>query len=233
LVYGPAGDVLAKLLQPLVVAWAVHVATDCESPRLLSRSAVQELAQHPVLKQKVDPPARDQGAMDSNRSAASLSSLPERPMELDAHEWQVEAKRKAWWSPARGGAASNCLNDPPPPAAAATSWHAAPRAGHHSVLLLPAQPWPARELPLSLLLHLHVFLPKSRSFLSCTKIIHKSLVPSSHDVPDVRVWSRYVNITWIVSPLIFCTKCNKLLAPVFLLPPKGKNSLFYPYPDWK
>jgi hypothetical protein len=34
----------------------------------------------------------------------------------------------------------------------------------------------------------------------------------------------FVNITWIVSQLIFCIKYKEALAPVVLLPFKGKNA---------
>jgi hypothetical protein len=69
----------------------------------------------------------------------------------------------------------------------------APYAGHHSFVRLPPQPAPARELPLPVLLHLHVYLQTPVAFyhVECetsAKITLKSLVPSRHGVLGIRVW---------------------------------------------
>jgi hypothetical protein len=169
--------------------------TACESPRLLSTTAVQAPAQPSDLHTASQPAGTWQGrhglklrcrllfsspatphgwgcapaavhaqrdlvvagwAVELHRSSwchvyrATSMACPCLSLAGGAHEWQVEARRKAWWLPARGGAAVDCLPDPLP--LSSTSRPPAPRAGHHSVLLLPPQPGPVSDLPLSLLL---------------------------------------------------------------------------------
>jgi hypothetical protein len=96
---------------------------------------------------------------------------------------------------------------PPPPA---TSRPAAPRAGHHSFVQLPPQHAPAGELPLPLLLHLHVFLQNPFPFchmerVTSAQIMPKSVVPSSHGVLGIRVWPQFANI---VSTTSWWARCR-------------------------